>query len=179
MDFSSIIKTVAPLLGTAIGGPFGAMAVSAIGDALGISDKTQASVEAALSGATPEQMLAIKNADQTFSLKMKELGYADVEKMAELNDVDRDSARKREMTVKDITPKLLALAVTLGFFGVLAYIMVLSVPEASRDVLNIMLGSLGTAWISIISYYFGSSSSSDRKTELIAASPPVSPAHLN
>jgi hypothetical protein len=83
------------------------------------------------------------------------------------------------MTVKDITPKLLALAVTLGFFGVLAYIMVLSVPEASRDVLNIMLGSLGTAWISIISYYFGSSSSSDRKTELIAASPPVSPAHLN
>ena len=171
MDFSGLIKTVAPWLGTAIAGPLGGMAVGAIADALGASAQTTDSIKAALSGATPEQMLALKNADLTFQAKMVELGYANVEKMAELNDADRDSARKREMVVKDITPKLLALVVTLGFFGVLAYMMVLSVPAASRDVLNIMLGSLGTAWISIISYYFGSSSGSDRKTELLSAAP--------
>lgn len=77
------------------------------------------------------------------------------------------------MTVKDITPKLLALVVTLGFFGVLAFMLVQSVPVASRDVLNIMLGSLGTAWISIIAYYFGSSNGSSRKTELLAKAPAV------
>lgn len=46
-------------------------------------------------------------------------------------------------------------------------------PVASRDVLNIMLGSLGTAWISIIAYYFGSSNGSSRKTELLAKAPAV------
>ena len=36
MDFTTIIKTVAPWLATAIGGPLGGLAVTAIADTLGL-----------------------------------------------------------------------------------------------------------------------------------------------
>src|SRR6266571_1556152 len=36
------------------------------------------------------------------------------------------------------------------------------------DLAKIMVGTLGTAWVGVTSYYFGSSRGSDRKTELLA-----------
>jgi hypothetical protein len=173
MDFTGLIKSVAPWLGTTIAGPLGGMAIGAIADALGVSDKTKDGIQAALSGATPEQMLALKNADADFSLKMKELGYADIDKMASLANDDRNSARLREESVKDKTPMVMAYMITFGFFGLLLILVFYPIPEQSQTLLNIMIGALGTAWTSVIFYYFGSSSGSDRKTELLAVAPSI------
>ena len=52
MDWKSIVSTVAPWIGTALGGPRGGMAVSAIADALGLSDKAEETIKQALSGAS-------------------------------------------------------------------------------------------------------------------------------
>ncbi len=41
-------------------------------------------------------------------------------------------------------------------------------PHENRDPVNVVIGALGTAWISIIGYYFGTSAGSMRKTELLA-----------
>jgi uncharacterized membrane protein len=170
MDIKSILATVAPWIGTALGGPLGGMAVTAAADALGLSDKTEAAIKQAISGATPEQMLMLKNADHDFALKMQALNFDTVEKIAALENADRDSARNREIQVKDRTPKILAYLITAGFFGMLTGLMFNTIPNDNRDIINVMLGTLGTAWIGVTGYYFGSTKGSEAKSALLANS---------
>lgn len=87
---------------------------------------------------------------------------------------ENKSARDREIQIatsdkapilnKIITP-ILGLFVTCGFFSLLGYMLKYEVPIGNKDILNVMLGSLGTAWIMIVGYYFGSSLGSAQKSE--------------
>lgn len=173
-DLKGVLGKVAPVLATALGGPLAGTAVTAIQDAFGLkvegsaADKEKAVVEA-VSNATPEQLLALKAKDQEYALQMAGVGL----KQEELAGADRDSARKRESTVKDNTPRLLALAITVGFFASIAVLMFGTIPDTSRDILNIMLGTLGTAWIAVVTYYYGSTAGSAEKSKLLAASTPT------
>lgn len=173
MDWKSVVGTVAPWIGTALGGPLGGAALETIAGALGLTEKTEAAIKQALSGTTPEMMLALKQADYEFEVKMRELGFDSAKDMEALAVSDRDSARKREISVGDKTTRHLAYLITGGFFSVLAYMLVFEVQEASRDILNIMLGSLGASWTGVVAYYFGSNKGSAQKTELLAKSEPI------
>lgn len=178
MDWSDIkpwIAKAAPLVGTALGGPFGTMAGAMVAQALGTKDASPESIKAAIQAGnlTGDQMVALKEAEQTFALEMAKLGITSTQQLEELAYKDRDSARTREISVKDWTPRILAYGVTLGFFGLLWHLLRHAVPPVSRDILNVMLGSLGTAWISIISYYFGTTANSSRKDEMLHNSTPI------
>lgn len=172
MEWKNVVGKVAPMLGAAVAGPLGASAVAIIADALGLSEKTEEAVKMALSGTTPEQLLALKKADQDFKTKMKELGFGNQKDMEALAVSDRDSARKREMAVGDKTARNLAYAITCGFFGTLAALMFVDI-QGDKEVLYMMLGALGSAWAGVIAYYFGSTSGSRAKTDLLAKAQPV------
>lgn len=168
-DWRSFVKKVAPFLGTALGGPLGGAAASALAGALGgdPTKTTDAQLAALVQNVTPEQLLALKQAENDFALKMQALGFQHETDLLQTSAADRASARDREKSVRDWTPKVLAYGVTCGFFGLLFWLMRHEVPPSSKDILNVMLGSLGTAWISVVTYYFGSSAGSDRKTEIL------------
>ena len=164
MDLKKIIGSVAPFLGTMIGGPFGAAAGAVVSRVLlNKDDADDAELEAAMSQATPEQLVKLKAADAEYKIKMAKLGISE-QKIAAL---DRDSARNREILTGDRVPAVLAVCLTAGFFSVLSIIMFYPIQPAAKEVINIMLGSLGTAWISCITYYFGSSHGSRVKTDLM------------
>lgn len=159
------LKTVLPTIATALGGPVGGIAATFIAEKLGMEDKTVEAVKAAISGATPEQLARLKEIDADLDKYFAGLGV----KLEEIEAADRASARDREAKTGDsLTPRLLALGITVGFFGVLATLLVHGKPEQGGDALLVMLGSLGGAWASCVAYYFGSTKGSAEKTAIIA-----------
>ncbi len=160
-DWKGIVRTVAPALATALGGPLAGTAVREIaGGLLGKPDAPEADVAAAIAAATPEQLLKLKELDQAFDSKMAELGI----ELEKLGMEDRANARAREIATKDSTPRILALVLFVLFFGLLLLMMFHAVPDANKDVLNILLGTLGGSIATVIAYYYGSSASSDSHT---------------
>jgi hypothetical protein len=83
-----------------------------------------------------------------------------------ISNEDRDSARNREVSLRDWTPRVLAGLITVGYFGVLFWMLRFGLPNTgSSEALLVMLGALGTAWGGVVAYYFGSSAGSKEKTE--------------
>jgi hypothetical protein len=173
MDFIKLILTVAPWIGTALGGPLGGMAVTAAANALNLTEKTTDAIKAAVSGATPEQLLALKEADQNFELQMKALGFANIKDLEAIAAADRDSARKLQMARPSMVPATLSIVVTVGFLGVLIGMMKGWLTTDSSDALLLMLGSLGTAWTGVMAFWFGTTRQSENKTTMLAAAPSV------
>lgn len=168
MDWTSLIKTVAPWIGTALGGPLGGLAVTAVGNALGIDKPTTDSIKQALAGVTPEQMLALKTADQQFQEQMAQLGFKDLETLAALAEDDRKDARAMQMSQRSFIPAALSVLVTVGFFGLLIGMMMGALKVSDSQALTLMLGSLSTGWGVVMSFWFGTTQDSGRKTEVLA-----------
>ena len=169
MDWKDIASTVgkaAPILGTLLGGPAGAAVGSIIASALGTGN-TAEDVSAAIA-ADPAAMVKLREIEASKTVRLQELAADMAKHEIATAAADRASAREREAKTGDtFTPRALALLVTAGFFGVLAYLLVEGKPAAGGDALLVMLGSLGTAWTAIVSYYYGSSAGSAAKTDLL------------
>jgi hypothetical protein len=164
MDLSKIgglLTAIAPSIATAIGGPVAGLAVKALSSALGVSPDSD--IEAAILSASPEQLAAIKKADYDFRVQMKELDI-DLERIA---SADRDSARSMQIATRDWIPRVLAILITLGFFGILIWMLLKGMPPTGTEALLMMLGSLGTAWTGICNFYYGSSAGSKAKTDAL------------
>jgi hypothetical protein len=161
----NLVRTVAPSIASAVGGPLAGMATKAISEALlGKPDGSEEELLQAAAKATPEQLLALKKAENDFALQMRELDI-DLERIA---SEDRDSARNREIKTKDWTPKILAGGITVGYFGVLFYMLTHGLPTTGgSEAMLVMLGTLGTAFGGVMAYYFGSSAGSKEKTEAL------------
>ena len=162
---NDFLRTLVPMLGTALGGPLGGAAASFIADKLGIQEKTIEAVSEVLNSGK-------MSADQIASLKLAEIEFrkfleTNKIELAKLDVEDRSSARAREVEVKDWIPGTLAILLTGGFFGVLTYMLQFGTPEKGGDALLVMLGSLGTGFASVLAYYFGSSSGSNQKNAII------------
>jgi hypothetical protein len=163
------LKTVAPTLATALGGPLAGMATTAILGAFGIKTGSSSSdtkaLEAAVSGATPEQIAAIQKAENDFKVQMEQLHISE----EQLQYADTADARARDIAVRDSTPTILAYLVTAGFFGVLIFMLVKGVPrDTGGDVLLVMMGALGAAWTSVISFFFGSSAGGRKAVDTLS-----------
>jgi len=151
----NIVGAVAPTLGTALGGPMGGMAANMIAEVLGVPNTPKA-IETAIQQATPEQMIELKKAEQSFEVQMKELDV-DVFKLEVADGQDA-----REKFSKDWTARIMGIAVDGGFMGYI-FLVTLQPPEQNSEALiNLVLGYLGGLASAVISFYFGASHTKEK-----------------
>jgi len=157
---------IAPTIATALGGPLGGLAYEAVSKVLGISqdDAKKMLDDGKLSS---DQIASVQQAEIALKAKAQELGL-DFEQLAV---ADRTSARNMQSSTHSFIPPMLAIGITIGFFGILYALMTDKVTKS--DELMIMLGSLSTAWTGVIAFYFGSSAGSQKKDELLHQSTPT------
>lgn len=168
----TFVGTVAPTLANAAGGPLAGMAVSAIAGALGCKP-TQQALTVAMASATPDQLLALKQADQTFAETMKKL-EVDEDK---LFFDDTASARAMQVATKDPTAGRLAWTIVGGFLFIsLAQIAgvvfasdaVAKVPPQGWLLIGNVSGFLANEAKQAATFYFGSTAGSQAKDVTIA-----------
>ena len=129
------LKTIAPTIATALGGPLAGMAVSAVAKAIGCSpDEVQDVISSGK--LTSEQVASIQLAE----LELKKQAQSMNLDFAKLLAEDKKSARDMQIATKSWIPALLAVFVTLGFFGILLGLM--TEHFKTSDALMLMLGQV-------------------------------------
>jgi hypothetical protein len=167
---NDFLKTLAPLLGTAIAGPFAGIAATFIAEKLGIPEKTVTAVTDALNPEkiTPDQAAAIKLAELDFK---KWCGENQLKK-EQLTYEDSKSARDMQMTTRSHLPAVLATLV-IGGFAVVTILKILGATVAQDPTIQDLLTTLRDAVILVLSFYFGSSHTEQTTTELLHQSTPL------
>jgi hypothetical protein len=170
-DVVGFLKKAVPWIGAAATGNIPVlvtMAAKAVGDALGVEvEATPTAISKAIAGASPEDLLKLKAAENDFSLRMRELNYKEHTELyaAEVND--RNGARDRESKVGDKTNRNLAYLVLVSFVMMVGATL-LGVTVADSVMAGTLIGYLSAKAEQVLSYYFGSSRGSDRKTEIMS-----------
>lgn len=157
----SILKTAAPALATVVAGPLGGAAIKAIGEKLGVEDTVEAITEHLT--ANPEA-----------AAKLAEI---DLKKL-ELENADRDSARKAHMAIatnpdahwlEKLTMPILALGTVSLAFLLIGILLFINIPDSQENIIIFALGFITSAATQVLSFYFGSSQGSKDKTEAVKA----------
>ncbi|MFL6311640.1 MAG: hypothetical protein ACJ71W_06000 [Terriglobales bacterium] len=169
-----ILKKAFPFIEAAAsaGGPFAVMAAQAVGKAIGAEkvDPTPDGIAKAIqdAGFTSEQRTALMQHEADLKQELAKLGYQTAEDLTKLDNDDRASARARQIALKDATPTILAVFVVVAWGLIQRFLLTHVVPPAMIQIVARVLGTLDAALMMVLSYYFGSSAGSAKKTELLA-----------
>jgi hypothetical protein len=174
-DWKKLVASIAPVLGTALGGPLAGQAISILGQALGLGgDAGESDVAAAVASnrLTGDQLVAMRQADVAFQTRMRELDI-DIEKLnadtekAYLQDVQ--DARARQVAAKDTMPQQIlyillfvyVLEVVLFYFGKMPQ------DEFVRALMTRAFATVELGLSSAIAYFIGSSRGSKQSGDAV------------
>lgn len=167
MDWQSLIKQVAPTVATALVGPLGGVAIGALGNVLGVSEPTQEKIAAAIQQGqmTPEQISALKELELKYQAEEAERGF----RYAELAYKDTADARSLAASTHAITPAILTWVVVVLCLGLEGSMIFGFTPKGLDDiVLGRVMGTLDSALMLVLGFWFGSSHGSQNKDALLA-----------
>ena len=165
-DWTDIIKTVAPGIATALGGPLAGMAVRELSNKiLGKPDATQDEVAAAISSGNPEVLARIKEADASLKKALADAGV----KLEETAAGDRDSARKLAIATTLIPQLTLSTLFVVGYL-VLCWTLLsknMEIAESMSDIFMVLVGVLTAGVTQILNFWLGTSAGSKTKDQIL------------
>lgn len=184
-DWKSAIRTIAPSIATAFGTPLLGKAVSVLGNAiLGDPNATEDQISNAIQqGLSPDQLLAIKKEDNDFIIKNRELDLQNKDldyRDSQAYLVDTQDARKNNSANRDVFflacvlltfYGLILIGALFGCYGIISGGIILKDVSTVGIVctfLGGLIGTIGAMAGQVISFYFGSSKGSEKKTDQLA-----------
>lgn len=170
MDWKDIISKLAPTVASALGGPLAGVAVSQLADLFGIKANQEDIQKFITSGSlNSEQLTKLKELELKYQNDEKERGF----KYAELEVTDRASARTSN--VQGGTQRYLfwlSLGLLIVCLGAEIFILFHGLPTGMNEfVLGRILGLLDAVALQVMAYWYGTTASSSRKTELLNNTP--------
>jgi hypothetical protein len=184
IDWKTAVKTVAPSIASVFGTPLAGLGVSALLDVLLPTGEVkpadpEAYIAKAMETISPDTMLKLKEAEQAFALKIKELDI-DLEKFVEdlkaknvagARDLKANWLKSDKWDYEPVLAALVVIAFGYAEWWVFAYAGLEHTMEPNQAILvGKMLGSVDAAFMALILFRWGSSRSSERKTEIAAQS---------
>lgn len=165
------LKTIAPMIGTALGGPLGGAAAAFVADKLGLSEKTVDAVTSVLQSGqmTADQITQVKLAEIEFQKFLKDNAI----KIEEVTAADRADARKRDTVFVqsgrwNFRADLLALLAVGGLIVCVWFVAKdNSLPERAVNAIMFVAGVLAAAVRDVYNFEFGSSRGSKDKDDHI------------
>jgi len=161
------LKSIAPTVATALLGPLGGVAVSALGELLGVSEATKDKITSAIQSGnlTPDQITKLKELELEYQNNEKERGF----KYSELAFKDRDSARTAN--VSGGTQKMLfwlSLVLLVCTLGTEITVIFYGYPEKTPEiVVGRVLGLMDAVAMMVMSYWYGTTSGSADKNKML------------
>jgi hypothetical protein len=161
------LKAIAPTVVTALGGPLAGMALAAVSKTLNIAPEE---VQDVLNSnkLTAEQVAAIQLAELELKKQAQSMNI-DFEQLAV---ADRKSARDMQVATKSYLVPLLAVIIVTSFVGVVVSTLA-GFSTIDSVMAGTLIGYLSAKADQVLSFFFGSSAGSQRKTELLHQSAPV------
>lgn len=169
MDWLDTLKKLAPTVASAFLGPLSGVAVTAIGELFNIEAPTTAKIQDAIENGTMtgEQVSGIRQLELKLKSEEAERGF----RYAELEFKDRDSARKAN--VDGGTQKMLfwmSILLLMLTLGTELVVLFQGYPRTLPEIIvGRVLGLMDSVALMVLSYWYGTSSGSVRKTDLLGA----------
>lgn len=167
MDWLKTLKTVAPTVAAALAGPLAGEAISALIGVVGGAG--QEDVRKSIEGGrlTADQISQLRQLELQFQENERERGF----KYADLAFKDRDSARQANVNGSTQRPLFwLSVILLLICLGTEVSVLVYGLPVGTSElVLGRVMGLLDAIAMTVLAYWFGTSSSSAIKTEMLAS----------
>jgi hypothetical protein len=152
MKLGGLLKSLAPTIASAAGGPMAGMAVKMAASKLGIPNATANEIEDLIER-EPEKAVLLKEADKDFKNRIREMEI-DLESFKTEVD-DRKDARAKFSG--DVTPKVFCI-LALVLYG--AYVMTVTIlPHDQNDetIISLVLGQLSGILGTCAAFFYGGS----------------------
>jgi hypothetical protein len=194
-DVLNVLEAVAPTIASVVGTPIAGGAVAALETAFGLTPKISASLDErqnavaqAITNATPEQLAAVRKADQDYAARMAEAGFKDKETLAQLavqqeTAYIEDTADARKSNAANERVFWLGVVILGTFGGVMAAslwgayaLLTGKIPVTDAALVGMVSGFVGTiiGYVSanaqqVVSFYYGSSKGTEEHSAALAS----------
>ena len=156
MKLGGLLKSLAPTIASAAGGPLSGMAVKIAAQKLNLPDATANEIEDLIER-EPEKAVLLKQADAEFKNRIREMEI-DLESF-KTEVEDRQDARKKNREANDWTPRIFILLALMLYGGFIVLVTVMPHDQNDETIISLVLGQLSSLLALGGSYYFGSSNS--------------------